>query len=712
MALSRTSAKKPHQTPDHIPHDASEQLYRMLSLSPAVIYACGPGPDYPTTFISHNAADQLGYQPNDFCADAFFWSKHLHPEDAPDVLSQLSRIERVDRVSLEYRVRHQDGHYLWLHDQRSAVRDLSGQLRMVVGCWIEITNRKRTEAMLEGQNRVLACLLEGASLEETLTLLAETIEDQAPGMLCSVLVCDDQTKQLRHGTGPSLPPAYNQAIDGILIGPHEGSCGTAAHRRERVIVEDTQTDPLWKDFRELAKEHGLRACWSQPILCADSTVLGTFAMYYRHPRQPNRSELELIEHAANLAAVAIQRKRAEAATAGQARLRDFAADVKLAFGQKRPLNEILQRCTAAMVQHLDAALARIWKLNRSEGVLELQASSGMHTHTDGPHGRIELGQLKIGLIAQDQKPHLTNAVIGDPRVNDQQWAKREGMVAFAGYPLTFEDQVVGVMAMFARNPLTDSILVGMSTIADVIALGIERKRAEEVLHQSERLASIGTLAAGIAHEVNNPITAILLAAQSALAKNNKGAQSMDDCLKGIIADAERCERIVEGVLQFARKGTPEKWPTDLADIVHRAKQVTRAYADRHKATVEIRAKGHPSQPAVNPVQMEQVIVNLIRNAVESSPPGNRIFITTEGTRSTARIMVRDKGRGMTDKQISLLFDPFYTTRERQGGTGLGLSIAHSFVLAHGGRILVQSKLGEGTTMTVEIPVVPAPKEAN
>ena len=135
--------------------------------------------------------------------------------------------------------------------------------------------------------------------------------------------------------------------------------------------------------------------------------------------------------------------------------------------------------------HLGAAFARIWTLNEREGVLELQASAGLYTHLNGPHGRVPLGQFKIGRIARDRKPHLTNTVIGDPEVSDQEWARREGMVAFAGHPLIVDDRVVGVMALFARHALSDAVISALASVADHIALGIERHRSAEALRTAE-----------------------------------------------------------------------------------------------------------------------------------------------------------------------------------------------------------------------------------
>ena len=175
-----------------------------------------------------------------------------------------------------------------------------------------------------------------------------------------------------------------------------------------------------------------------------------------------------------------KRKLAEEMVAEKAKVMTFDAEVSSAFIQHGDIHEILKYCTDSMVKNLDAAFARIWTLNPEEKVLELQASSGMYTHLDGPHSRVPVGKFKIGLIAAEKKPHLTNAVVGDARVGDQAWAAREGMVGFAGYPLIVENRVVGVMAMFSKSIIPDTVMDAMAIVANQIAIGIEQKKAESV----------------------------------------------------------------------------------------------------------------------------------------------------------------------------------------------------------------------------------------
>ncbi len=180
-----------------------------------------------------------------------------------------------------------------------------------------------------------------------------------------------------------------------------------------------------------------------------------------------------------------ERKQAEQLRAEKARETALRADVGAAFAQEKDLRSILRGCAEAIVRHLDAAFARIWTLNRREQMLELQASAGMYTHLDGRHSRIPFGKLKIGLIAEEQRPHLTNDVVNDSRISDKEWARREGMIAFAGYPLMVEGRCVGVVALFARRVLTTGTVETLATVADSIAQGIERKQAEEKLQDNE-----------------------------------------------------------------------------------------------------------------------------------------------------------------------------------------------------------------------------------
>ncbi len=551
------------------------------------------------------------------------WEAAIHPDDRNRFTGEWKEaLATGQTMESEVRVKRADGQYRWWFVRNVPWRDEKGNVVKRYGGGFEIEDRKRAESLLARENHILEMVAKGESLSEILNALCRVVEEYAAGALASILLLDGD--RLRHGGSPSLPKEYTDAIDGAPIGPSAGSCGTAAYRREQVIVEDIATDPLWADYRQLALPHSLCACWSTPVFSSRGEVIATFAMYYREPRRPNHPEQEMIRQITHLAGIAIERKLTQdalrsseaylaeaqrvahlgtwvwnaqdrkivyvsdewhrifgfdpelgppswgqglerihpedrdryvsaleraiaektdydvalrivlpggtlkylqvighpvgnesgelvnfvgiasditerreveialrAAMDERTRLSAFREEIGMALSHQEDLKGILHTCAGAVVRHLDAAFARIWTLSGDGRELELQASAGIYKHLDGPHSRIPVGQLKIGLIAQERKPHFTNDAQNDPRVSDKDWARREKMISFAGYPLVLESRLVGVMGMFSQKPFTESTLEALSSAAGIIAQGIERRRAEEALRRSEAYLAEG-----------------------------------------------------------------------------------------------------------------------------------------------------------------------------------------------------------------------------
>ncbi len=192
----------------------------------------------------------------------------------------------------------------WSEDSRTL-------LRIVGEIIVNALEHKRAQAIRAGQQQFLELLARGGDFTGTLENLVRLIEEQWPGMIALVLLVEDG--RLHHAASVNLSDEYLASIEGLEIGPQVGSCGTAAHLRERVIVEDIAVDPRWANLRDIALRDGLHACWSEPILSGEGEVVGTFAMYYRYPRSPSTGELHTIEIAAHLAGVAIEQKHAREA---------------------------------------------------------------------------------------------------------------------------------------------------------------------------------------------------------------------------------------------------------------------------------------------------------------------------------------------------------------------------------------------------------------
>lgn len=248
----------------------------------------------------------------------------------------------------------------------------------------------------------------------------------------------------------------------------------------------------------------------------------------------------------------------------------------------------------------------------------------------------------------------------------------------------------------------------------------ERKRATDALLQSEaqlraseRLASIGTLASGIAHEINNPVGAILAAAQLAqMLRGDAGAdRQVDAALVDIVSEAKRCGDIVRGVLQFAREERTDKWACALRDLVFRSVRLTSAFAEQHGARLVPDVPDESPWAQANPTQLEQAIVNLVRNAIESGATRVKVTLRTQPSARTATIEVQDDGAGISPSDRLRILEPFYTTRRATGGTGLGLSVVHGIAQEHGGALAIESNAGGGSTITLTIPCIdpPAPR---
>lgn len=231
----------------------------------------------------------------------------------------------------------------------------------------------------------------------------------------------------------------------------------------------------------------------------------------------------------------------------------------------------------------------------------------------------------------------------------------------------------------------------------------ELEESQARMRQVEQLASIGNFAAGVAHEINNPLASILSSAQYAL-RPGRDRGILERALQEIAEDTGRCARVVSDVLQFARQVRFEKQTVNLNDIVQRAAELTRNHAQQRGVRLELGLSESLPSVTGNPAGLEQVSVNVINNAIEASSEGQQVVLQTEHDSDTVRFCVQDSGRGMSDEEKQHAFDPFFTTRVKEGGSGIGLSIAHGYVTVHGGTISINTQLGRGTVITIEFPM--------
>jgi PAS domain S-box-containing protein len=408
-----------------------------------------------------------------------------------------------------------------------------------------------------------------------------------------------------------------------------------------------------------------------------------------------------------------EQKRVQGTLAEQARISALGADIGTALTQVSSLKGSLHGCVQAIVTHLNAAFSRIWTLSPKQDVLELQASAGLYTHLDGAHARVPVGSFKIGRIALHRRAHLTNNVLSDPEVGDRDWAEREGLVAFAGFPLIVEDRLIGVLALFARHSLGQETLNALASVAATIAIAIERKRSEESLvtqaaelrRSNEDLELFAHVAS---HDLRSPLNTILQFTEMMVRKQGASLDTeMGQLLQIVRNSAERMGDLITALLTYSRLNDASS--TDVrpvSSLTAYENAVANLSAAITEAQARIECADLPDVLA-NPAQLLQVFQNLISNALHyrgGVTPHIRVF--AERQNIFWLFSVSDNGPGIAPQYHSMIFEPFKRLHGAdRPGSGIGLAFCRKFIEREGGRIWVESEEGKGATFRFTLPAV-------
>ncbi len=368
---------------------AEGRIRQIIDTIPA--HAWSALPDGSVDFVNQRFVDFTGRPIGELLR--WGWGSTCHPDDLSGYLDLWrAALAAGEPMESEVRVRARDGDYRWLLIRNAPLRDEMGNIVKWHGTAIDIEDRKRAEVLLAGEKRLLEMIARGDSRALILDALCRLVEELATGSLSSILLLDADTNRLRHGAAPNLPRPYVDAIDGTVIGPAAGSCGTAAYRAQPVIVCDIATDPLWADYRDLALPHRLRACWSTPILSSEGRVLGAFAVYYREPRSPTPQDQSVIEQITHLASIAIEREQAEEklrrAQADLARINRVTTMGELTAALAHEVNQPI----AAAVTNANACVR--W-LVADDPDLEEARAAAMRSVKDGMRAAEIIGRIRL-----------------------------------------------------------------------------------------------------------------------------------------------------------------------------------------------------------------------------------------------------------------------------------------------------------------------------
>jgi PAS domain S-box-containing protein len=609
------------------------------------------------------------------------WAASIVAEDRDRARSDVeTAVATGGDLSTEFRVQMPDGQIRVIRGVGRTILNPHGHAIRMVGINSDITERRRMEGLMEAESRVLAMIASGGAVEDVLRATVTSIEALLPGTIASILLLDADGVHLRLGAAPNLPEAYSRAIESGEIGPKAGSCGTAAWRRQMVIVDDIERDPLWEDYRALAQTYGLRACWSTPILDPNNAVLGTFALYYRSPRMPARADIELIGRAARLAGLAIERGRAsDALRANERRLME----------EKRFVDTLMDSLPGVVFLFDTSGRFRQW----NKVVEEITGYSARELET------------------------LTPLELMDP-------ADVESVAAaISRVPDRGQDEVEARLLTRDRRSIPYYFkITRLATDQGIRTLGIgidisERRSLEEQFRQAQKMEAVGHLAAGVAHDFNNLLT--IISGYSQLLDAESRESSFDREAIAAIRDAgDRAASLTRQLLAFSRKTVLQPKVLDInVEVRDTEKMLRRVIGEDVRLTTAFDLSAGRIQ--VDPGQLSQALMNLSVNARDAMPRGGTLTLTTRRVRVSeeeaarvsddlragdyAVLSVSDTGTGMPPDVRARIFEPFFTTKGVGKGTGLGLAMVYGFVKQSGGHIDVRSTVGQGTSFDLYFP---------
>ena len=540
----------------------------------------------------------------------------------------------------------------------------------------DITERKRAEALIAGETRMLEMIAKGEPLLQTLEALCRLVEQECSGATCSILFVDEDGKRLRHGVAPGLPTAYTSLLDGWPIGPEEGPCALAAFSQESVIVDDFRTSSLREEFQAIVASYGLRACWSVPILSRDRRVLGTFALYFSEPRSPSQQDRETIEQFRDLASIAIERTKAENA-----------------------------------LRRSRAHLAKVQRLSRT-GSFSWRPATGAIVWSEETYRIYGLDStVRPTMEVVRERVHPADLALFQQTT---ELASRDGKDFAFEYRILFPDGAVKHLQITAHRSSAeaDEPLEFVGAIMDVT----ERKRSEDALDRMRlnlahvsRVSTLGQMAASIAHEINQPLAAIMINGNASLrwlASEPPNLYEAREATHRIVRDGQRAGDVITRLRSLFRRDGSAKERIGMSEVVREVVAITRA--ELQKGGVTIRTQMAEDLPPVtgDRVQLQQLVLNLIMNAVEAMSgvqDRRREIVITAGAGEGGEVVVgvRDSGVGLNPEERDKIFDAFYTTK--QTGMGMGLAISRSIAEHHGGRLRAQPNDGPGATFLLTIP---------
>jgi len=701
--------------------------YLRLTIDTIPVLAWCTRPDGWNEFLNQRWLDYTGLTIEE--ARGWGWKVAIHPDDLPRVLDVWQGLLVSGKSGeLETRLRRADGVYRWFLFRVEPLRDPQGTIVKWYGINTDIDDRKRAEALLAAENKILEMVATGRPLVVILDGLCRLVDTLCDKSLALILLIDPNGRCLRRGAGPSLPEAFMAAMDGGEIGPCVGSCGTAAYRKEQVIVSDIVTDPLWANYRELALANGLRSGWSTPILSSDGSVLGVFGIYGREPRSPTPQHLHTIKQITHLASVAIERKQAaESLRASELLARgqlDALTHTLDALAQESDTDRLLEHVLRTIIEQSDALSVSVWDREPDGDSLEVFAlieDGCFQTRRGGtlhPASRlITLGQdhpvwkeilhtglhavledidqpvvrMRVGL-GSDATWHdvLDDADLAPALLRFKSHLREMGVHTILFVPMLIAGRVSGFIGIrfSLRRGFRQEEIELTRALAHQATLAMQLTRLSAQSRQSAVMAERNRMARDIHDTLAQGFTGVIVqleAAGEAMSQSRTARVSDHLNQAGELAreSLREARRSVQALRPQALEG--KQVSEALKDLIEKMTRGTTVHAE---FTLQGNQQKLPPEWEANLLRIgQEVLTNVLRHARAST--FNVLLVFDSGE---IRLNLRDDGCG---------FDP------KRRHEGFGLQGMRERAEGMGGQLSIESANGKGTMISIVLPLASA-----
>lgn len=625
----------------------------------------------------------FGISPHVVVSMADFYAG-LHPGDRERVSAAFAAaIDPQQRAlyDVEYRtIGKEDGELRWVAAKGRGIFDHAGRCVRVLGTAIDISERKSAEASALRQRQILEMVASGAPLGDTLDELMRFLEQQQPGVRCGLLIVSEDGTHFRRGSAPSLPEQYQQAFDGAAIGsPYLGPCSEAVVRGATVTVRDVGADTRYASrWREALLSCGVRAARSTPVRGLQGRILGSLAFYYRDPCDPSPFNPQLLQIGTHLAAIALERDRAECA-----------------LRQSREQLQTIVDDSPTGVYLIDQDL-RFCQVNPSAlptfgGMPDLigrNFAEVMHVLWPEPHAE-EIVAIFRRTLESGQPFHAPEYI-----------SKRRDR----GVTEYYDWQI-------HRVPLPDGRHGVVCYFRDIS----EQVQARRALECADRQKD--EFLAMLSHELRNPLAPIGNASELLARIVTKDARAQP-AISMIRRQVTQMTRLVDDLLDVSRitlgRIALQRRPVDLSSVIAQAVEMIEPQLREYRHELSVLASSYePLYVSGDPARLLQCVGNILSNAVKYTDPGGEIRIRSRADGANAIIEISDNGTGIAPELLPHVFDLFVqgdrTLDRAKGGLGIGLSLVKRLVQMHEGQILVHSEgIGRGSTFEIRLPRIARP----